>query len=305
MGWARAGWLGMVGLVALGGLTPGATADMPAPPPPGQHYQSTSATVDLGAFHRAALRRHHVEEGDTLSALAQRLLGASKRWKEIRDWNPGIDPHRLRVGSELLIPPRVATVREEPLDENAPASRRETWLFGIAEYGGLDPTRALVEHRGPIPLSGSQRLMALRSDRAGPLLARVRAFEGTEPQTFPATLDARDRAAFGMTPDGLCEGQWVRDEDDAAHTVEVHYRLVDIRDGALVLEETSRVRRDHRGQVLTFAMADDETDGAALGRVARWDLVFVFLAMLALIGIGVVASRRRASRAPAETTLRS
>ncbi len=193
----------------------------------------------------------------------------------------------------------------DSVERDAPASRRQVWLFLIAEYGGLRHTREVGEHRGPIPLTGHHRLIALRGDRIGPLLAGMRDYEGEMPQAFPETLDASDRAAFGMTPDGLCSGQWVRDEDDAAHAVEVHYRLVDIRDGALVLEELSRVRRDRRGEVLTFAMADDEAEEGAVGQVARWDLVFVFLAMVALIGIAIVASRRSAPRAGAETPLRS
>ncbi|MBI5435369.1 MAG: LysM peptidoglycan-binding domain-containing protein [Planctomycetes bacterium] len=49
-----------------------------------------------------------VQKGDTLSGIAQKLLGKSARWTEIASLNPSIDPKRLIVGAHLRLPKGVA-----------------------------------------------------------------------------------------------------------------------------------------------------------------------------------------------------
>lgn len=45
-----------------------------------------------------------VRAGDTLSAIASRLLGHGDRWREIVAANPGLDPKRLLVGQSIRVP---------------------------------------------------------------------------------------------------------------------------------------------------------------------------------------------------------
>ena len=47
-----------------------------------------------------------VAAGETLSQIAQRELGSSKRWPEIAAFNGGLDPTKLRRGMILKLPPR-------------------------------------------------------------------------------------------------------------------------------------------------------------------------------------------------------
>ena len=50
---------------------------------------------------------HIVKQGDTLWSLAEKHLGSGQRWTEIQALNGGpekYDPHKLRIGSTLLIP---------------------------------------------------------------------------------------------------------------------------------------------------------------------------------------------------------
>jgi nucleoid-associated protein YgaU len=49
-------------------------------------------------------RTYVVRNGDSLSRIAARELGAAGRWTEIRDLNPGLDPNRLKVGASIQIP---------------------------------------------------------------------------------------------------------------------------------------------------------------------------------------------------------
>jgi nucleoid-associated protein YgaU len=49
-----------------------------------------------------------VQRGDTLSGIAQKVLGKTSRWTEIAALNPAIDADRLIVGSKLRLPKGVA-----------------------------------------------------------------------------------------------------------------------------------------------------------------------------------------------------
>jgi LysM repeat protein len=47
-----------------------------------------------------------IRKGDTLWSIAKRKLGSGRRWKEIVDENPGLDPQRLVIGKVIRLPRR-------------------------------------------------------------------------------------------------------------------------------------------------------------------------------------------------------
>jgi len=63
-------------------------------------------TIDANAAasEKPGPRKHVIVKGDTLYSLAKRYLGHGRRWKEIQAANPGLDPNKLRVGQEIVIP---------------------------------------------------------------------------------------------------------------------------------------------------------------------------------------------------------
>lgn len=67
--------------------------DLPRDP---QGRQSDTSPVPV-AFHTVA-------KGETLSRIAKRYLGDTKRWPELVAVNGGLDPARLRVGQRIAIP---------------------------------------------------------------------------------------------------------------------------------------------------------------------------------------------------------
>lgn len=56
-----------------------------------------------GSEKKAAPRTYVVKPGDTLSAIAQRLLGSAQKWRELAAANNIADPTRLKVGTTLTI----------------------------------------------------------------------------------------------------------------------------------------------------------------------------------------------------------
>jgi nucleoid-associated protein YgaU len=48
--------------------------------------------------------KYTIKPNDTLSGIAARFLGHAKYWKKIVDANPGLDPNRLQLGTEIIIP---------------------------------------------------------------------------------------------------------------------------------------------------------------------------------------------------------
>ena len=65
-------------------------------PKPRPHQPEPTARTAGGSYV--------IRSGDVLSVVAQRELGSSKRWREILDLNPGLDPDRLQVGQRITLP---------------------------------------------------------------------------------------------------------------------------------------------------------------------------------------------------------
>jgi len=72
-------------------------------------YSSQWSTLgSTTAEWKKTLRRHKINDGDTLAGLAERYLGAADRANEIFDLNREIlpSPELLPIGKEIKIPPR-------------------------------------------------------------------------------------------------------------------------------------------------------------------------------------------------------
>ena len=51
-------------------------------------------------------KTYTIEKGDTLWSIAKRYLGNGKRYTEIIAANPGLDAAKLKVGQQIVIPPK-------------------------------------------------------------------------------------------------------------------------------------------------------------------------------------------------------
>lgn len=57
-------------------------------------------------------RTYTVQGGDTFASIAIQFYGEERAWFDIAQANPSIDPKRLQVGQQIVLPNRDATVRE-------------------------------------------------------------------------------------------------------------------------------------------------------------------------------------------------
>ena len=69
-------------------------------------FNSANSPTPMPGPKNRPLRKHLVQEGDTLAGLAQRYLNDDSRTADIRRANPGLIPDNgeLTAGQELVIP---------------------------------------------------------------------------------------------------------------------------------------------------------------------------------------------------------
>jgi len=51
-----------------------------------------------------ANRTYTIARGDTLWSIAQRTYGNGQRWRDIAQANPSVDPQKLKVGQQIVLP---------------------------------------------------------------------------------------------------------------------------------------------------------------------------------------------------------
>lgn len=80
-----------------------APVTMPTGTPTGVPSKPATRVADADT---KSFKEYVVKEGDTLSAVARKTLGSSKRWQELVDANKGSlsDPESLKVGMKLRVP---------------------------------------------------------------------------------------------------------------------------------------------------------------------------------------------------------
>lgn len=180
-------------------------AAQPAPQPAPQQDAAPQAAPPATA---AAVRTHQVRSGDTLGAIAQRLLGDAERWREIAALNGITDPRALRVGQILRLP------GEAPAGEGAAAGQPAAPTSESAAPASAQP--ATVEYRvraGDTLAEIAQRLLGNRdrwqeiarangvSDPRSLRIGQVLRVPGGNPQAAAAPPQARpDRQPAAERP---------------------------------------------------------------------------------------------------------
>jgi len=96
------------------------------------------------------MRRYTVEKGDTFSTIAHKVLGDRNLWRQIEDANKDVDPRRLTVGMEILVPNAPDARRALPAAKAEPPIPSPLLLSAgksLATPAG-DPARRYVTKKG-------------------------------------------------------------------------------------------------------------------------------------------------------------
>jgi len=80
-------------------------------------------------------RVYVVRKGDVLETIAQKELGAASKWREIVQWNEGIDPLKLQEGQPLVLPPGDLSLPLVALRTESPAPAIRTAVASTSEAG--------------------------------------------------------------------------------------------------------------------------------------------------------------------------
>ncbi len=128
-----------------GGVRP-AESTLPALPPAGPTAASVRElprTNSAPTTDPPGTRQHEIQSGDSFAFLADQYYGSQRHAQFLAQSNPSVDPHRMKVGSKLQIPPLPEALstpsavpgatRPPTLDKNHYQVQPGDTFYGIAE----------------------------------------------------------------------------------------------------------------------------------------------------------------------------
>jgi len=86
---------------------PAEASPAPATPAPAMSFNMPSSSIPTSSEPQTGTnqqRTHRVMAGESPYSISQEVYGSGKYYKKIMAANPGVDPHRLKIGQLLVIP---------------------------------------------------------------------------------------------------------------------------------------------------------------------------------------------------------
>ncbi|MHC5009413.1 MAG: LysM peptidoglycan-binding domain-containing protein [Planctomycetota bacterium] len=251
---------GLVLLAALSLVAPPADADIIIP---GEREVSTEVTVDYGILKASAPERYEVKAGDSFGEIAQRLLGSARRWEEIQEWNPGVEPERMTVGSYLWLPPL------DPPAADAEVPHYDVFYFAPFNSRQRRLLRLVPGVKLPYHRNGGVRIVVVRHDRLAAVLEAV-----AKGDDLPGTVAALREAGHVALSFPFGGRQNVA-EGDPRTVIRQRLRIAAVEDGTVELGTMP---------------GEPDPEGAALPVLPTPPWVFV-LVLLAVVAAAVFALR--------------
>lgn len=97
----------------------------PTEPPPAT---TIKPNIPARTAVRVAATTYTIKGGDTLSSIAEALYGSERRWVDIAQANPRVDPTKLRVNQVIKLPQQVAADADEA---DTPAGPGPTVIYVV------------------------------------------------------------------------------------------------------------------------------------------------------------------------------
>lgn len=88
------------------------TTDTEATPEPSEEPEAEPSRRPVPPDPASIPRTYTVKSGDTFGSIALEFYGEERMWYDIAQANPSIDPKRLQIGQEIVLPNKETPVRE-------------------------------------------------------------------------------------------------------------------------------------------------------------------------------------------------
>lgn len=255
--WTGAWGTGLaLGLAVIAGTRPTARADITIPDPPKSKRVPVVETLDWGAFADRVARRHVVQAGETLRAIAAAHCGDAARWKAVADANPAVvaAPDRIRAGDRLWLPPARSFAPAAPAADADPKTTLEPWYDAFAMRWVGRRTRGVGDRLSPEPSPPAVGALLLVPHGDTPAL--LAALAGGDVRLDDPILARALQAGFGT--DNLVHA------DEPTARIEVTTRLTG-RDGSSVTMSRDTRRVDASGRVVKDLRALEPRDVSGFG----------------------------------------
>lgn len=90
--------------VSISQSTPVEPEPISPAPATNQSYEPEPIASGGGFEPSPSGQTYVIRKGDTLWSIAERTYGSGKKWRDIAALNPTIDPRKLAVGQQILLP---------------------------------------------------------------------------------------------------------------------------------------------------------------------------------------------------------
>lgn len=238
--------------------------------PVGKTKVRCTSTIDFGPFADLAPTSYVVEEGDTLSELAEKHLGSAKRHVQISALNEGVTAETLKAGQTILLPPK------------SPDESKWMHFFAVQWEHAVDR----ADHRKPLP--HHHYWTSLWAVPHANLAEFSKGLEGDD-RDSPNPIQVLEKKKWLFKAEERFSGYEVLPENTPVKSIRRSYTIVSIGEGTIQLAppETAKFGKDGK-----------PVDGAGILVVPSNGI----LLLLGAIGGGALfalAIRRRESPGPA------
>ena len=154
--------------------------EQPAKPADQKVTRATALAAGKGADSPPTPSTYKIQKGDTFVSIAQAHLGSGSQWQRISNFNPTVDPLKLRIGQIIRLP-APARFRHADLPEANEPKPAPGQLIHTVEAG--ETLSTIAEHYFGDPAMW-RKIYQANSNRIGPNPDRI--MEGTDLQILLA-----------------------------------------------------------------------------------------------------------------------
>ncbi len=184
----------------------GAPSAGPVEPPAVKSPVTPPVAPDTARSAAPSGTTYTIKKGDTLAAIAQRTLGDRNKWPMLVDANPGLDPRRLKIGAQVVIPSGTAVALAPAPKIPVDSPKVTSFRVPNGDDGPTEPSAPAATGAGAAPAAAGADAGREVEVRSGDTLYEIARRELNDPNLYYKILKANP----GLDPKRLRVGQRIR-----------------------------------------------------------------------------------------------